>query len=100
MYNGVEFTQLYLGYFILAFPILDLGNESLFFPFKFYVGSYTLFFEVLTSSFQISYDILLLHTRLFHFGVVFVSLLQINLEMFKIVMGFPVELIELNILLL
>jgi hypothetical protein len=28
MYNGVEFTQMYLGYLILAFPILDLGSTN------------------------------------------------------------------------
>jgi hypothetical protein len=57
----VEFIQLYLGCFILTFPILDLGSRTLFFPFKLYVGNYMLLFEVLIGLFQISYDTLLSH---------------------------------------
>jgi hypothetical protein len=100
MYNGVGFIQLYLGCLILTFLDLDLGNQTLFFPFKLYVGSYLLIYEVLIGLLQTGYDTLLLHIGLFHFGIILHHSLQINLEMFQIVVGFPIELIELNINLL
>jgi hypothetical protein len=56
--------------------------------------------KFLTSLFQIRYDTLLFQIKLFHFGVIPHHLLQINLEMVQIIMGFLVELIELNIFLL
>ncbi len=64
------------------------------------MGNYLLLFEVLISLIQTGYDTLLLHIGLLHFGVILCHLLQIGLEMLQIIMGFLIELIELNIFLL
>jgi hypothetical protein len=48
---------------------------------------------------QASYGTLLFQIGL-HFGIILHHPLQINLETSQIVMGFPIELVELNILLL
>jgi hypothetical protein len=61
------------------------------------VGNYLFLFKILTSLFQTSYDTLLLHIGLLHFGVVLRHLLQISLEMLQIIVDFPIELIELGI---
>ncbi len=67
------------------------------FPFRLYVGNYLFLFKILTSLFQTSYDTLLLHIGLLHFGVVLRHLLQSSLEMLQIIVDFPIELIELGI---
>jgi hypothetical protein len=59
-----------------------------------------LLFEVLTYLLQTGYDTLSFQTRLLHFGVVLRHLFQINLETLQIIMCFPVQLVELKILLL
>jgi hypothetical protein len=64
------------------------------------VGSYLLFFELLIVLLQTSYDHLLLHIGLLHFGVVLCHSLNINLETLQIIMNFLIELIELDIFLL
>ncbi len=61
------------------------------------MGSYLLFFELLIVLLQTSYDHLLLHIGLLHFGVVLRHLLQSSLEMLQIIVDFPIELIELGI---
>jgi hypothetical protein len=59
-----------------------------------------LFSKVLIGLFQTGCDTLLFQISLLHFGIIMYHLLQINLETFQIIVGFPVELIKLNILLL
>jgi len=85
---------------MLTLPVLDLSSKTLLLLVKFYVGSYMLFLEILTSTLQTSYDILLFQTRLLHFGIISRNSLQINLETNQIIMGLPIELVKLNILLL
>jgi hypothetical protein len=59
MENVTRFIQLYLRYLILTLPILDLSNKTLFILVNFYVGSYMLLLEFMTSMFQTNYDTLL-----------------------------------------
>ncbi len=76
---------------------MDLSSKTLLLLVKFYVGSYMLLLEILTSTLQTDYDTLLFKIGLLHFGIIFYHPLQINLEMSQIIMGLP---IELSILLL
>jgi hypothetical protein len=59
-----------------------------------------LLLAILTSMLQIGYDTLLFQIGPLHFGIVSRHSLQINLETSQIIMGLPIELVELNILLL
>jgi hypothetical protein len=59
-----------------------------------------LFFEVLIGLFQTDYDTMLFQTGLLHFGIISRHSLHINLETFKIIVGFPIELVKLDIFLL
>jgi hypothetical protein len=59
-----------------------------------------LFCELLTSLFQTRYDTMLLHTQLFHFGIVLRHSLQISLETLQIIVSFLIELIKFDIFLL
>jgi hypothetical protein len=59
-----------------------------------------LLYELLTSLLQTGYDNLLFQSRLLHFGIISYHSLQIRLKMFQIIVGFPIELVKLNILLL
>jgi hypothetical protein len=50
--------------------------------------------------FQTGYDTMLFQIRLFHFGIISRHQFQISLETNQIIMGFPIELVQFNILLL
>jgi hypothetical protein len=64
------------------------------------MGNYLLFFEVLTSLFQSGYDTLLFQTKLLNFGIIACHSLHIILETLQIIVGFLVELVKFDILLL
>jgi hypothetical protein len=68
--------------------------------FKEFGVHHMLFLEILIGMFQTGYDTLLFQTKLLHFGILLCHLLQISLETNQIIMGLPIELVELNILLL
>jgi hypothetical protein len=100
MYNGVRFVQLYFGCLILTLLVLDMSNKTLFLPIKLYLGNYMLLPKILMGMFQTGYNTLLFETGLLYFGIISRHLLQISLETGQIIMGLPIEPVELNILLL
>jgi hypothetical protein len=58
-----------------------------------------LFPKILINLFQIGYDTMLFQIGLFHFGIILRHSLQISLEIIQIIVGLPVEQVQLDILL-
>jgi hypothetical protein len=77
-----------------------LNRKTLLLLVKFYMGSYMLFPKILIGMLQTGYDTLLFQIGLLHFGIISCYPLQFNLVTSQIIMGLPIELVELNILLL